>query len=245
MKVNLSDGTEVEVADDNPLAVASRELEYVKGLGFNSVAEYHSSRESEVEKLKKQTTADNEMIQRQKTELGTLRKQSDSDGTEEEEEKPTTDKGQETPEAREARYAKMNDSLQQNLTEEQQAHADEEFAKAYDEASPQDRADLMTEEGKNAFMSLVFPDKQTEKTPISLFRKPEAKPQSVSERVKSALQENDQGRSRRPVIPQTAKSGFKPKVNEQKPVSTAVTPSRTGGVLDALRQHEAQNSNQG
>ena len=235
MKVKLADGTEVEVADDSSLAVAAREIETAKGLGFDSIGAMTESQSAELDAMKKRNEEDQKFIDRQKNELGDLRKKTgtpapdgDGDGT------PEDDK--ETPELREERFRKQNSSVQTNLTDAERAHAEKEFLKQYEESTPEERALLKTHEGRNAFMGAVFPTKETDNaSPVGLFEKPVAPKLTIGEQVAVALKKDDKGRSRRPVIPQSNGSGFTPML-DVKPVSKpAPVGAGRGGVRDALQ----------
>lgn len=243
MKIKLADGTEVEVADTDPIAIAARESQKAEGLGFGSLEEYHNSLTSEVDRLKNQTASDSEFINRQKNELGELRKLKPAE--EKEPEKETmkeSDKQEETPDQREARYAELNQGVQGNLTDEQAKFANEQFVKQYNDSTPQERALLKTEEGRNAFLGLVFPDDQTSETPISLFT-PKAKPSlTIGEQVKQALSNDDKGRGRKPVYSAANGTGFVEGRLAPEHKKRIVTPLNVGGgLLHALERIESQN----
>lgn len=248
MKIKLADGTEVEVADDSSLAVAARELEKVKALGYDSIEAYQTATDGKISKLEKHGTDNDDFINRQKTELGTLRKENDvlksgeGDASPKKEDK-AEDKA-ETPEEREAKFLAENKGIQSALTDDEKAHADAEYVKAYQDSAPEMRTLLGTEEGKREFFKMVFPDKkETEQAPISLFSKPDEKKLSIGEQIRVAIEDDDAGRSRRPVIPKVGGTGFKDskllKVDRVK--RSDIRPSsRGGGVLDTLRQLDKQ-----
>ena len=240
MKVTLQDGTEVEVADDSSLAVAAREIETAKGLGYDSISAMNESRQTEIDTLKKRTEEDQKFIDRQKNELGTLRKVTDVKPPEGGGDKPPESKD-ETSDEREDRFRKQNATVQTNLTDMERDHAEKEFLKQYEASSPDERSLLKTHEGRNAFMGAVFPTKETADTsPVGLFEKPAAPKLSIGEQVAEALKKDDKGRSRRPVIPQSTGSGFKPvdTTPASRPVHSAVL--RGGGVLDAMNAMDKQ-----
>jgi hypothetical protein len=245
MKVKLADGTEVEVDDNSDIAVAARALEQAKGLGFDSLEAYHNSLNTQVDTLTNQQKADQEFINRQKNELGELRKTKEPGEKPEEKprEKTVEDKKtEETAEEREARYAKMNIALNQNLNDEQREHAETQFKEQFDKSTPQQRELLKTEEGRNAFLGLVFPDEKTEQTPITLFSKPKPEALSIGEQVAKALKEDDTGRSRKPVATAADGIAFKPGRKapaKDKPKFKRPLP-RSGGVLDQIQHLEAQ-----
>ena len=236
MKVKLEDGTEVEVADANPLAVAARELERVKGMGFDSIEAFESDRKGTIDKLNKQTTADNEMIQRQKTELGDLRKAKEGAEPPKKTDETPPKADDETDVEREDRFRKMNSSVQENLNDDEKAYAEKEFLKNYEGSTPEQRSLLKTHEGRNAFMGEVFPSKKTDDaSPVGLFEKPAVPTLSIGEQVAKALREDDKGRGRRPVIPQTSGSGFTPALDVT-PVSAPMPQGLgRGGVREALK----------
>lgn len=237
MKIKLEDGTEVEVADTNPLAVAARELERVKGMGFDSIEAYETDRKAKLDKLEAQTKADNDMIQRQKTELGELRKPTAEPPVKE----TPKDESVETPEEREARYRKSNMTLQATLTPAERAHAEKEFEKQMTELPPDERALLKTSEGRHAFFNAVFPTKKTdESSPVSLFEEEPKPVLSIAEQVAAALKKDDKGRGVRPVVPPASGSGFVPS-GAPAPVKPVVRPlQKSGGVLDQINQLEKQ-----
>lgn len=242
MKIKLADGTEVEVADDSSVAIAARELEKAKGLGFDSIEAWQNSLQEKVAKLENQTKADQEFIDRQKNELGELRKVTKP--TEEkptEKEKTVEEKQAETAEEREARYAEMNSSVHDNLTEDQMKHAEEEFKKQYAESTPQERALLKSEEGRNAFLGLVFPEEETSGNPVSLFT-PKSQPSlSIGEQVKLALSKDPSGTSRQPAMHRGSGSGYNADRKPPEHKKVQMVPLRSsGGVLDAMKQLESK-----
>lgn len=243
MKVKLADGTEVEVADTDPIAIATRELESIKGLGFDSVDAYTKSIEADRDKFKEREEDGQAFIDRQKGELGDLRKKLNKKEPIVKDGKVILpEKDAETPEEREENYRKRNNSVQTNLTDDERSHAETEFLREYDASTPDERILLKTHEGRNAFMKAVFPTKETdEKSPISLFEKPSTPELSIGERVAKALIKDDQGRGRRPVIPQSTGSGFTPRP-DVKPVSKPMqVGSGRGGIREALQFAEANN----
>jgi hypothetical protein len=244
MKITLADGTEVEVAEDHPLAVAARELDRVKALGYDSIEAYQKDYDDKVKKLEKHNEDNDAFINRQKNTIGDLRKELESKGVKKEVEEEEDEVKEETSTEREARFRAENDKIRDALTEDESAHADKEFAKAYKDAAPDKRALLNTEEGKREFLKLIFPEREevNKETPISLFSKPDAPKLSIGEQVRKALQEDDEGRSRRPVIGKAGGSGYNPdrkKIAEdlkkvKKPIQTG------GGVIGAVTQLEQQ-----
>lgn len=244
MKIKLADGNEVEVADDSPLAVAARELETVQKLGYDSIEAYQKAKEEESEKLKKHNADNDEFINRQKTELGDLRKEKESLSAKLDEfeksktKEPKVDDKTETPEQREERFRVENQSIQSALNDEERKYADEEFRKQYSEASPEVKTLLNSEEGKREFLNMVFPDREdAKKAPVTLFSKPEEKALSTAELVRRALEKDDAGRSRKPIIPNSRGSAYKPKGNDkanEKSKPQVPLSVRSGGVLDAV-----------
>lgn len=233
MKVISKDGTEVEIDDSSAIAVAAQELEKAKGLGFDSIGALVSQKEADNSALVKRVEDGQSFIDKQKNELGDLRKLTATSPAPKE---APEAKAEETPDDREDRYRKQNASTRGTLTDAEREHAEKEFLKQYEESSPDERILLKTHEGRSAFMSAVFPKKQTEDaSPVGLFEAPVAPKLSIGEQVMQAIRKDDEGRSRRPVIPQISGSGYNP-VNA-KPVSKPVPMAlaRGGGIIDAMK----------
>lgn len=203
MKVKDANGNEVEVPDTDPVAIAARELERVKGLGFDSIESYVKTQESELEKLRKQTKSDQEFIDRQKNELGDLRKKvAPVDNP-----KPPSD-AVETQEEREDRFRKLNAGIMAKLSDDEKSMADKAFLDHYNKSTPEQQSLLRTFEGRNAFIQAVVPATKGPEPGLSLFESQQKPALSIAEQVLEALKRDDKGRGRQPAAPRSDGSGF-------------------------------------